>query len=92
MWRYSNRSHEIFVNNNRCVLKHLVDVLTLVAEDATPVRIAYALPGRTVAVSVFTAGIRRALITEFTSPTGTTPVTKKGVNSINTRLLYKICS
>lgn len=44
----------------------------LVAEDTTPVRVADTLPAGTVAVSVFAAGVRGALVAEFTAPSVST--------------------
>lgn len=44
----------------------------LVAEDTTPVRVADTLPAGTVAVSVLAAGIRGALVAQFTAPSVST--------------------
>lgn len=41
----------------------------LVAEYATPIRVAYALPTRAVAIAMLASGIRCTLIAKFTSPT-----------------------
>jgi hypothetical protein len=53
----------------------------LITEDPTPVRVTDALPWRSVAVSMFASWIRSALITEFASPSWTTPVTTKHTQS-----------
>ena len=44
----------------------------LVAEDTTPVRVADTLPAGAVAVSVLAAGIRGALVAQFTAPSVST--------------------
>ena len=51
-------------------------LITLIAEDSSPVSFTDALPGGAVAVAVLAAGVRRALIAEFTFPPVTAPNTQ----------------
>ena len=48
-------------------------MVTLIAEDSSPVGLADALPRSAVTVAVFAARIGRALVAKFTFPAVTTP-------------------
>ena len=54
----------------------------MVAQDAAPVGVADALPGRAVAVAVLAARVRRALVAELPAPAWTAPATIQGDNNV----------
>lgn len=78
--------------NFEILLLHVLqckDVLTLVAEDASPVSITDALPGGAIAVAVLTPGVGGALVTELPLPAWSTSVTESILKIIRAVKFYK---